>query len=256
MSKWALILGGSSGIGLATAKKLSANGYHLLIVHRDRRSDLEQLEKEIETIKENGNQVLSFNFDATNEEKITAHIDKFKEVLNDQKIDFMVHSLSRGNLKPLTSQDRLTKQDLTLTMDAMAFSLSSWVNQLFDQHLFNLNASIVTLTSAGSGKYWESYAAVGMAKAALETMTKYLAVELAPHHIRVNCIHAGITDTPSLRMIPGYEELKEKASQKNPCKRMTTVEDVANVIFLLSTQESTWINGSLIHVDGGEHLIQ
>ena len=53
MSKWALILGGSSGIGLATAKKLSANGYHLLIVHRDRRSDLEQLEKEIETIKEN-----------------------------------------------------------------------------------------------------------------------------------------------------------------------------------------------------------
>ena len=71
----------------------------------------------------------------------------------------------------------------------------------------------------------------------------------------VNIIQAGVTDTPSLRLIPGSEELIEQSKNRNPYKRLTTPEDVANTVYLLAQPEASWINGALIHVDGGEHLI-
>ncbi|MEQ8535076.1 MAG: SDR family NAD(P)-dependent oxidoreductase, partial [Imperialibacter sp.] len=70
MSKWALILGGSSGIGLATARKLGKSGWNLLVVHRDRRSVLADIEAAFSEIRESGAQLISFNFDATSQEKI------------------------------------------------------------------------------------------------------------------------------------------------------------------------------------------
>ena len=94
-----------------------------------------------------------------------------------------------------------------------------------------------------------------MAKSSLEILSKYLAVELAPFGIRVNCINAGITDTPSLRFIPNYEQLIEEASKRNPLGRMTSPEDIANAIYLLTLPESNWINGNVMFVDGGEHLM-
>ena len=89
----------------------------------------------------------------------------------------------------------------------------------------------------------------------LENIANYLAIELAPKGITVNIIQAGVTDTPSLRLIPGSEDLISETQERNPFGRMTTPEDVSNFIYLLSLPEANWINGSLIHVDGGEHLI-
>ena len=71
---------------------------------------------------------------------------------------------------------------------------------------------------------------------------------------KANCIEAGITDTASLRMIPGNEKLKEYTIQRNPFKRLTTPEDIANVVYLLTKEESKWITGVTIPVNGGEHL--
>lgn len=256
MSKWALILGGSSGIGLATAKKLGSHGFNLIVVHRDRRSELENIRSNLKEIESFGVLVKSFNFDATSDVKIEEHLPELISAVGSGKIRLMVHSISRGNLKPLISKDSsLTNQDLSLTIDAMAISLFTWVKQLIQNGVFEENAQIITLTSAGSHKYWPSYAAVGLAKSTLETLTNYLAVELAPLKIRINCIQAGITDTPSLKMIPGYEKLKKLSSENNPGKRMTKPEDVANAIYLLTLPEANWINGSHIHVDGGEHLL-
>ena len=86
-------------------------------------------------------------------------------------------------------------------------------------------------------------------------MCKYLAVELAPKGIRINVLQAGVTDTPSLRMIPGVDQLITSTQQRNPLGRLTMPEDVANMVYLLTLPEADWVNGSLIHVDGGEHLI-
>jgi NAD(P)-dependent dehydrogenase (short-subunit alcohol dehydrogenase family) len=81
-----------------------------------------------------------------------------------------------------------------------------------------------------------------------------MAVELAPYGIRSNVIQAGVTDTPALKMIPGSNQIKAQAHLRNPFGRLTTPEDVANVILLLCMDEASWINGSLICVDGGERI--
>ena len=72
--------------------------------------------------------------------------------------------------------------------------------------------------------------------------------------MRANCIQAGVTDTRSLRMIPGSEQIKTHAIKRNPFGRLTEKEDVANVVYLLCKKEAIWINGCVLPVDGGEHL--
>ena len=95
---------------------------------------------------------------------------------------------------------------------------------------------------------------VSAAKVTLEAITRSIALEFAPFGIRANCIQAGITDTASLRMIPGSDQLKEHAIKRNPFNRLTLPEDVANAVYLLSKDEAAWINGTILKVDGGENL--
>jgi len=92
------------------------------------------------------------------------------------------------------------------------------------------------------------------AKVALESVSRAMAVEFAPFGVRTNVIQAGVTDTPALRAIPGHERLAAQARERNPFGRLTTPRDVADVIYLLSTDEAAWVNGALIRVDGGEHI--
>lgn len=257
MNKWALIIGGSTGIGLATAQKLGKSGWNLLVVHRDRRSVLDGIQADFEEIRQHNGQLHSFNFDGTNPERLADHLPLFKEALGNDRISLAVHSISRGNLKSFVSENEpeLLDQDIHLTIDAMALNVLTWTRMLIKNGFFAKPAKIVTLTSMGNKRFWKGYGAIALAKSSLETLTKYLAVELAPYDIRINTIQAGVTNTPSLRMIPAYEKMIELVKQNHPMGKMTTPEDVANAIYLLSLDEANWINGSIIHVDGGEHLL-
>ena len=257
MKDYALIVGGSSGLGLASARKLAKEGFNILIVHRDRRSVLEAFEKDIEKLKSEGADVHTFNVDGTSKEKVQTTCENLLEVVGEAKIKILLHSLSRGNLKSLVSdsEPELTEEDISLTINAMAINALTWTKALVKNNLLTENGRIITLTSAGSTKYWSGYAAVAMAKSALEILTKYLAIELAERNIRVNAINAGITDTPSLKFIPGYDKLVEEATARNPLGRMTQPEDIADVVYLLTRSEANWINGSILNVDGGESLI-
>jgi enoyl-[acyl-carrier protein] reductase III len=131
--------------------------------------------------------------------------------------------------------------------------LLDWTRTLLDAELFSPDARIIGLTSEGAHKHWEGYAAVSIAKASLESLAKYMAVEFSQFGLKTNLIQAGITETSSLKMIPGSEKLLEISATRNPMGRMTQPGDVAKVIYLLCTDEAFWINGSIIHVDGGEH---
>jgi enoyl-[acyl-carrier protein] reductase I len=252
----ALIIGGSSGIGLATVKKLASHHCNISIVHRDRKQGVMELEETISQLEnEFGVSIESYNIDATNPEKITECIETVKQS-GSFSFDVVLHAVSRGNLKPFIADGpKLTSQDLALTIEAMGTNLKLWVDELIAKELISKGSKILTLTSEGNDKFWEGYGAVALAKSTLETLSKYLAIELAPIGITVNIIQAGVTDTPSLRLIPGSAELIEQSKKRNPYGRLTTPENVANTIFLLSQPEASWINGALIHVDGGEHLI-
>jgi enoyl-[acyl-carrier protein] reductase I len=254
---WAVILGGSSGLGLASAKKLARHGYNICVVHRDSRTRMRMIESEFDEIREAGIDFLSFNLDALNPDKRADIINNLKNKLNSKtRIRILIHSIARGNLKPMTSSDSPTLQtdDFRLTIQAMAISLYDWTKDLFEAQLFSDDARIISFTSEGNTKVWKNYAAVSAAKVSLEAITRSIALEFAPYGIKANCIQAGVTETTSFRMIPGSDKIKEITIQRNPFNRLTRVEDVANVVYLLSKDEASWINGAVIPVDGGEHL--
>ena len=253
---WALILGGSTGLGYATARKLAHHGMNIIIIHRDRRADLAEIEEAFEDIKEQDVKFESFNVDATNAEKRQNLIKEISGIIGKEgKIRTLVHSISKGNLKPMTGgEPTLENIDFQITIDAMAISLYDWTKAIFKSGLFAKDARIISFTSEGNKKAWANYAAVSAAKVALEAITRSIALEFASHGIRANCIQAGVTVTRSFQMIPGNETLRVHALKHNPFKRLTVPNDVANVVYLLSKDEANWITGSIIPVNGGEHL--
>ena len=256
-SKWALILGGSSGLGLATAKKLASEGMNLIIVHRDRKGDLENVEKAFSAIRQNGIQLISYHENAIEAEIRKKIVVDVKQKLGIQKIYCLVHSIAKGNLKKLVSNSEpvADKIDFEITIHSMATSWWEWTKELLDHHLWETDARNIGFTSEGNQKYISHYVAVAAAKASLEVLCRYMAVELAHCGIRTNIIQSGVVETPSMKMIPGSEKIIQLTKKRNPFGRLTKPEDIANVVYLLCRNEAAWLNGSIIKADGGESVI-
>jgi enoyl-[acyl-carrier protein] reductase III len=253
---WAVILGASGGMGLATAQKLAAAGMHLLLVYREPRNREAALHETFDALRQQGVQVHAFNENALTDEARNSLVQRFTTLIQPAgRIRLLLHSIAKGNLKKLhqPGQPVLGEEDFRLTIHAMATSMWQWTQSLYDAGLFAADARVIGLTSEGSARSWPGYAAVGAAKSVLENLARSMAIELAPLGIRTNIVQPGVTDTVAFRMIPGFEQIKEMALQKNPFGRLTTPQDIASIIYLLCTPEAAWINGALIHADGGEH---
>ncbi|MEL6124321.1 MAG: SDR family oxidoreductase [Bacteroidota bacterium] len=250
----ALILGGSRGLGLATAMKLSKHDHDIVIVHRDPRSLLTTFQASIATMEANGSRVKTYNLDASKQHNIDQITD---DLLKDNcNISCLVHSISRGNVKPLVAdQNRLTDEDLNQTIQVMGVSLHSWVHAIADRGLFTSRGRVIAFTSAGGRRPYPGYAGVSAAKAVLEALVRSIALEYSAIGLRVNAVQAGITDTRSLRAIPGSEDMLLYAEERALYGRITRPEDVADAVYLLTRPEADWITGTIITADGGEHLL-
>lgn len=251
---WAIILGGSSGLGLASAKKLAASGMNICIIHRNTRVELPEIEGEFEIIKSTGISFLSFNLDALQTEKREEIINQIRSEIGSKKVKCLIHSIAKGSLKSMTSENSLSTDDFLLTINAMAISLYDWTKAIFEAELFHQDARIISFTSEGSQRPIPNYGAVSAAKATLEAISRQIAFEFAPFGIKSNCIQAGVTNTKSLQLIPNSEKIKEIAIRRNPFKHLTQPKDVANVVYLLCKEEAKWINGTIVKVDGGESI--
>ena len=266
-------------MGLATAHKLSREGFNICVVHRDRRSAAIAAEEEFEKMRKREEKCLSFNMDALNHESQEKLLDELKATIKEERISLLLHSVARGNLKLMAAYKEvlpkddayrptaeylqkefgretsfLKQEDFQLTMEAMAISFYTWVQAIFSRGLFASKACVLSLTSEGSTRAWRNYAAVGAAKAALESVSRSMAVEFAAYGIRSNILQPGVTITPSFRKIKGNELIEQQSLLRNPNGRLTTPEDVANVVYLMSRNEAEWINGAVIPVDGGESI--
>ena len=138
----------------------------------------------------------------------------------------------------------------------MANSLVYWVQDLYRGGFLERGSKIYAMTSEGSSRVVPSYGVVSSAKAALESHTRQLAMELARTGVGItaNTIRAGVTVTPALLKIPEHQQMIDLTMKRNPTGRMTTPQDVANVIVALSAEGTEFINGEIIGVDGGEFI--
>lgn len=260
---WAVILGGSSGFGFAAVEKLAVHGMNMAVLFRETSAAEKLVRERFSKIADsNSTIILPYNTNALDLAARESFVLEFASRAEKHNVKLLLHSIARGNLKPLTKKEEskddevynlLSADDIQLTSYAMSTSLLDWTRSLLKADLFHHDGRIIGITSEGAHKYWEGYAAVSMAKSSLESLAKYMAVEFSSHGLKTNLIQAGITNTPSLKRIPGSEKLIEIGIQRNPLGRMTKPEDVSGVIYLLCTDESSWINGAIIHVDGGEH---
>ena len=254
MKDWALILGASSGIGAACAKELASKGMNIYGVFlRKPKDHIQVLSEELIS---NGVKVIFKKMSATNEEKRHAAIDELKS-LGDIRVKVFVHSLAFGALKPIFNskpKNTLSQKNIEMTLDVMANSLIYWAQDLYQCDLLKKGSQIFGMTSSGGHRQWQSYGAVSMAKAGLESASRQLAFELAPYGIASNTIQAGVTDTPALRKIPNNDKMIEKSLSINPSGRLTLPKDIAHVISMISCSEESWLTGNNIRVDGGEDI--
>ena len=255
--EWALVLGASSGFGEATALELGRRGMNVAGVHLDRKNTMPHVEEIVAGIRKAGGRAEFYNANAADEARRKEILDTLGPLLAGKQIRVVLHSLAFGALKPFFAakeEERITKSQLEMTVDVMAHSLVYWTQDLVARKMIGKGSRIFAMTSAGGARMWTSYGAVSAAKAALESHIRQIAVELAPQGIAANAIRAGVTDTPSLRKIPGHEEMITMATSRNPGKRLTTPEDVAKVVATLSAEGIEWMTSNVISVDGGEFV--
>jgi NAD(P)-dependent dehydrogenase (short-subunit alcohol dehydrogenase family) len=259
-NEWALILGASSGFGAASALELAKHGMNIFGVHLDRQATMPNVQNLIKDIRHTGVKTIFYNINAADKIKQDETLDDIQEqfaVNSSDTIKVLMHSLAFGTLKQFITkkpEDALTPAQMEMTVNVMAHSLVYWVQGLITRNLMKRGGRIFGMTSSGGHIAMPFYGAVSAAKASLEAHVRQLAMELGPLGITSNAIMAGVTDTPALRKIPGNAGMLEAARLKNPTGRLTTPEDVAKAIVLLSSDEAQWISGNVLGVDGGEDI--
>jgi NAD(P)-dependent dehydrogenase (short-subunit alcohol dehydrogenase family) len=250
------VLGASSGFGEACSRALAAAGYDIAGVHLDRKAGLEQVERIKADIGARGRRALFFNVNAADEARRGEVLDALQAdvAANGGAVAVLMHSLAFGTLKPYLGGDALTKANIEMTLDVMAHSLAYWVQDVVKRGLMPAGGRVFSMTSSGSTRVIPTYGAVSAAKCALESHSRQLALELAPHGITVNALRGGVTQTPAARKIPGSDRLFEEGRRRNPHKRLTTPDDVARAVVALCQPGTDWITGNVINVDGGEEI--
>ena len=259
--EWALILGASSGFGGATAVELAKRGMNIFGVHLDRQATMPAVQQILREIKHASAKAVFYNINAADAIKRNETLDDIQERFSSEPgstVKIVLHSLAFGTLKPFIakkSEDEITQAQMEMTLDVMAHSLVYWVQGLMSRNLLRSGARIFALTSSGGHTVIPSYGAISGAKSALESHIRQLAMEMGAYGITANAILAGVTDTPALRKIPDAVNMLHIAKAKNPQHRVTTPEDVARAIALLSQEDSYFISGNVIGVDGGEDKV-
>jgi enoyl-[acyl-carrier protein] reductase III len=164
-------------------------------------------------------------------------------------LDALVHNAATGVIRPaLETQPKHWEWTLTANARALLDLARAAAPQM------PAGATIVGVSSLGSTRVLENYTLVGTSKAALESLVRYLAVELAPQGIRVNAVSAGVVETDALQHFPNREQMLEQGNTRTPAGRLVSPEDVAGVVAFLCSPDAEMIRGHTLVVDGGFSL--
>ena len=165
------------------------------------------------------------------------------------QLDILVNNAASGVMRP-TTELSVKHWDWTMNINARG----PWMLSVAASRLMPDGGRIINISSPGSTWVLPAYFAVGVSKAAIEAVTRYLAVELGPKGIAVNTVSPGFVMTEALNAFPDQLGIRDIASRPTPAGRTITPEDVSNVVAMLCSSEAEMIRGQVIVVDGGETL--
>ena len=254
MSEWVLLLGGSTGHGAATAKRLAKDGYGIIAFHFDR-GEAKKIAmdtiKEVEELSEG--RCHYFNTNAASEETMDKYIPKIKEITKGSSLKLLLHSIAFGTTTNFFGEKPVTQRQMDMTIHVMGNSLLYWTQKLYQESLLASGSRVMGLTSEGNYVAMEGYGPVSVAKVAMEAIIRQIGWELGKYGITANAVQAGITPTRALTKITeGWEKWVENTKKRNPMCRTTMPDDIAGTISMLLKPEADFINCSIIYCDGGE----
>ena len=231
------VTGGSRGIGKAIALSFAELGAARVAIGYLRND--KAAEATAEELRAKGAEPVLVRGNVSSER--VAH-----EVAELGPLQALIHNAATGVIRPaLETEDK--HWDWTLNANARAFlSLTRVAAPQMPS-----GSSIVTISSLGSTRVLEDYVLVGTSKAALESLVRYLAVELAPRGIRVNAVSGGVVDTEALDHFPQKDMMIEWGTKRTPAGRLVRPEDIANAVLFLCSPEAEMIRGHVLVVDGG-----
>lgn len=246
-NKVALVTGSSRGVGKATAIALAKEGYDIVINYARSKSAALETVKEIEDL---GRKALLIKANVGDVSKIKKMFEEIDETFG--RLDVFISNAASGVLRPAMELEE-SHWDWTMNINSKALLFCAQeAARLMEK---NGGGKIVSLSSLGSIRYLENYTTVGVSKAAVEALTRYLSVELASKNIVVNAVSGGAIDTEALKHFPNREELLEDARKHTPAGRMVEIEDMVKVVKFLVSDDSFMIRGQTIIVDGGRSLL-
>jgi enoyl-[acyl-carrier protein] reductase I len=208
----------------------------------------EAIEKRVVPLAQEIGADFTFPMDVTNDE----HYEQVKNIVEEKwgKFDILVHSIAFADRKDLKDKFLNTSREgYKMACDISAFSLVGLSQALAP--LMNEGGSIMAMTYYGSQKVVKNYNVMGVAKAALEASTRYLAYDLGEAGIKVNCISAGPIKTLAASGISGFRELLSQVEEKAPLRRNVTQQDVGGTAVYLASELSGGVTGQVIYVDSG-----
>jgi enoyl-[acyl-carrier protein] reductase III len=245
--KVALVTGGSRGIGKTIAHRLADEGCNIVINYLRNRTAAKQTAGELEA---KGVKVLVVRANVGDSDKIHELFEAIDSTFG--RLDILINNAASGVLKPLMEL-KPNHWDWTMNINSKAVLFcSQQAAKLMEK---NGGGKIVSLSSLGSIRVLDNYTTVGVSKAALEALTRYLAVELASKNIIVNAVSGGAVDTDALTHFPNREQILDEAADRTPAGRIVEPEDLANVILFLCSNDAWMIRGQTIVVDGGISLL-
>jgi NAD(P)-dependent dehydrogenase (short-subunit alcohol dehydrogenase family) len=242
-AKTAIITGGASGLGLATARKFVENNIKTIIIGRN--------EKNLAEVSESlGSLCACKVFDLTNLKQIPALVADL--VSEHGQIDILVNNAGINQKKPFTEVTDEEFQQVILTNVTSVFVLS---REVCKHMLPNKSGCIINISSMAAQYGLPYVIAYTAAKSAIEGMTKAMAVELSPKGIRVNCVAPGfITTNMSAKALNDDPQRKQKVLSRTPMGHLGMPHDVAEAIYYLSSDAAKYVTGVVLPVDGGNSI--
>ncbi len=248
-NKFALVTGSGRGIGRAIALHFAQRGADVIINFFRNREPAEETAREIEKL---GRRALLVKADVGDLDDLNHLFDEVEKEFGG--LDIFIHNAASGYNRPaLEQKPKGWEWTMNINARALLFAAQRAVPLMEKRG----GGYIVSISSAGGSRVIPDYVVVGASKAALESLTRYLGVELAPKNIIANAVSPGVVETDALHhfaSMGGQEAILQKFIESVPTKKLVSLEDVAGVVAFLCTPAAKMIVGQTIHVDGGYTL--